>query len=325
MNSAIVVTGAGSGIGREIARRAARDGSFMLLADARPGPLAEITAELVAGGAEAHALAINLLDTDAGERIEGALSERDLYCDVLVNSAGLGLYGLAAEIDRGAQINLFNVNARVLTELTLRFLPGMVRRGRGGVLNLGSIAGYAPGPKMAVYHATKAYVRFFSTALAAEVAGTGVTVTCLIPGMVRTPFLDALPMRNYLFEILAADKSGPHRGGGMAWLSGRKGRGRATLVRPHFSGACAYLIGPHFGAINSCLSAPAASVAAAGRTKHCRHRQLNIERPAVRHWWLTEWFGRVAARQLGLAPLRPIPRYSVPMMRSQKVKKSPKL
>jgi uncharacterized protein len=230
MNPAIVVTGAGSGIGREIARRAARDGSFMLLADARPGPLAEITAELVAGGAEAHALAINLLDADAGERIEGALSERNLYCDVLVNSAGLGLYGLAAEIDRGAQMNLFNVNARVLTELTLRFLPGMVTRGRGGVLNLGSIAGYSPGPKMAVYHATKAYVRFFSSALAIEVAGTGVTVTCLIPGIVRTPFLDALPMRNYLLRFLP--RTNPVDTAEAGWRGFRAGR---DVVVPRLS------------------------------------------------------------------------------------------
>lgn len=230
MKPAIVVTGAGSGIGREIARCAARDGSFMLLVDVRPELLAEATADLVAGGAEAHALAIDLLDTDAGERIEGALSERDLYCDVLVNSAGLGLYGLAAEIDGGAQMNLFNVNARVLTELTLRFLPGMVKRGRGGVLNLGSIAGYSPGPKMAVYHATKAYVRSFSIALAAEVAGTGVTVTCLTPGIVRTPFLDALPMRNYLFRILP--RANPADTAEAGWRGFRAGR---NIVVPRLS------------------------------------------------------------------------------------------
>ena len=135
--------------------------------------------------------------------IERALTERDLYCDVLVNSAGLGLFGPAAEIDRVEQMQLLDVNVRALTELTLRFLPGMVRRGRGGVFNVGSIAGYMPGPYMAMYHASKAYVRSLSAALAAEVTGTGVTVTNLSPGIVRTPFFDRIPIRHTrLFKLL---------------------------------------------------------------------------------------------------------------------------
>ena len=190
MKAAIVVTGASSGIGRELARVAARDGSAMLLVGQSQTALDDLVAELTAGGGETHALALDLADRQAGDRIESALSARDLYCDVLVNSAGFGLYGPAAELDRAEQIKLLDVNARALTELTLRFLPGMLQRRRGGVVNVGSITGYMPGPRMALYFATKAYVRSFSASLSAEVAGSGVTVTCLAPGVVRTAFFE---------------------------------------------------------------------------------------------------------------------------------------
>jgi short-subunit dehydrogenase len=190
MKAAIVVTGASSGIGRELARVAARRGSAMLLVGQSQTALDELAAELTASGAETHPLALDLADRQAGDRIESALFARDLYCDVLVNSAGFGLYGAAAELDRAEQIKLLDVNARALTELTLRFLPGMLQRRRGGVLNVGSITGYMPGPRMALYFATKAYVRSFSASLSAEVAGSGVTVTCLAPGVVRTAFFE---------------------------------------------------------------------------------------------------------------------------------------
>ena len=187
-NSAIVVTGASSGIGRALARIAAREGSFLLLVDRSDQALGDLVAELAADGAQAAALSIDLLDFHALECIESALSERGLYCDVLVNSAGFGVFGPAVEVARGEQLRLIDVNVRALTELTLRFLPGMVARGHGGILNVGSITGYATGPNMAVYYASKAYVNSFSAALASEVAGSGVTVTCLTPGVVRTAF-----------------------------------------------------------------------------------------------------------------------------------------
>jgi len=188
LKPAIVVTGASSGIGRELARVASRDGVFMLLIGRSQQALGEIVAQLKAGGAQADALVLDLLDPLAGDKIEAALKERGLYCDALVNSAGFGLFGAAAKIDRIEQVNLLDTNARALTELSLRFLPGMVTRGRGGILNVGSVTGYTPGPNMAVYYATKAYVNSFSAALAAEVRGSGVTVTCLAPGPVRTAF-----------------------------------------------------------------------------------------------------------------------------------------
>jgi short-subunit dehydrogenase len=187
---AIVVTGASSGIGRELARVAAREGAFMMLIGRSQQPLEQLAQELSARGTAAAAQCIDLTDRHAGEQIERALSDRGMYCDILINSAGFGLFGPAAEIDRNEQLDLLDVNARALTELTLRFLPAMVARRRGGILNVGSITGYSAGPNMAVYYASKAYVRFLSAALAAEVANSGVTITCLCPGPVRTAFFE---------------------------------------------------------------------------------------------------------------------------------------
>jgi uncharacterized protein len=190
MKPAIVVTGASSGIGRELARLAARDGLVMVLIGLTPEALDELAAELATAAVEAHALPIDLTDGDAGQRIENKLTEIGVYCEVLVNSAGFGIFGAAADTDRDTQLKLIDVNIRALTELTLRFLPGMIGRRRGGILNVGSITGYVPGPNMSTYYASKAYVRSFTAALAAETAATGVTVTCLAPGVVRTAFFD---------------------------------------------------------------------------------------------------------------------------------------
>jgi short-subunit dehydrogenase len=227
---AIVVTGASSGIGRELARLAAGDGSFMLLVGQSAAALDALVAELTARGASASALCLDLRDRDAGERIEAALAGRDLHCDVLVNSAGFGVFGAAAQADRAEQVDLLDVNARALTELTLRFLPGMVARGRGGVLNVGSITGYAPGPNMAVYFASKAYVNSFSAALSAEVAGTGVTVTCLAPGVVRTAFFDRCKVgKTRLFKL--APRSNAPATAAAAWRGFKAGK---RLVIPRW-------------------------------------------------------------------------------------------
>jgi short-subunit dehydrogenase len=203
MKPAIVVTGASSGNGRELARVAAREGSVMVLLDQSQQALEDVVAELGRCGVQAHALCFNLADRDAGQGVEDALSELGVYCDILVNSAGFGVFGPAAEADREEQLSLLDVNARALTELTLRFLPGMVARRRGGILNVGSTTGYVPGPNMAVYYASKAYVRSFTAALTAELAGTGVTVTCLSPGIVRTAFFERAAVgKTRLFKLM---------------------------------------------------------------------------------------------------------------------------
>jgi len=201
--AAIVVTGASSGIGRAIARVAAREKCFLLLVGRSQRALDELVAELEAEGAPAAVVSVDLLARGALNAIENALRDRGLYCDVLINSAGFGVFGPAAQVAASEQLNLLDLNIRALTELTLRFLPGMVARGHGGVLNVGSIAGYAAGPNMAVYYASKAYVNSFSAALAAELAGTGVTVTCLVPGVVRTAFFErCLAGQTWLMKLM---------------------------------------------------------------------------------------------------------------------------
>jgi len=187
---AIVISGASSGLGRELARVAARDGTFLLLLGRSQSALDELAAELARAGAQSAALAIDLLSPGATERIDRELAARGLYCDVLINSAGFGVFGPAAATSRDEHLDLIDVNIRALTDLTLRFLPGMIARRRGGIINLGSITGYAAGPNMSTYYASKAYVNSFTAALSEETAGTGVTVTCLEPGVVRTAFFE---------------------------------------------------------------------------------------------------------------------------------------
>jgi short-subunit dehydrogenase len=238
----IVVTGASSGIGRELARVFAGDGSALMLLALDQKGLDEIAAELTASGIQAHAFAIDLADRGAGQWIEKKLSELGAYCDVLVNAAGFGVFGAATATDRDEHLKLIDVNMRVLTDLTLRFLPGMLARRRGGVLNVGSITGYSPGPNMSTYFASKAYVRSFSAALAAEVAGSGVTVTCLSPGVVRTAFFDRWNVgKAPLFKI--APRTNAKATAEAGWRGFRAGK---RLVIPRFvdrliAGGCAVL------------------------------------------------------------------------------------
>lgn len=227
---AVVVTGASSGIGREIARLAARDGRALLLTGRSADALETLRAEIETAGGSAAALAVDLQDRDAIDRIEQALDARGWYCDVLVNSAGFGVFGTVAGADAKTQLGLIDVNIRAVAELTMRFLPGMIARRRGGILNVGSITAFSPGPYMAAYCASKAFVKSFTAAMAAEVAGSGVTVTNLTPGIVRTAFFHRDPMeRSRLIKLL------PHGGveitAEAGWSAFKAGR---TMVVPRF-------------------------------------------------------------------------------------------
>jgi short-subunit dehydrogenase len=189
--AAIVVTGASSGIGQEIALVAAGEGLPMLLVGRSQAALDETAAAATLRGApEAITISIDLEDRTAIAAIDQLLTSKGWHCQLLVNSAGFGAFGPAAELDASTQLNLVDVNIRALVALSLHYLPGMIARRAGGILNVGSITSYFPGPHMAAYFASKAFVRSFSIALAAEVAQHGVWVTCLSPGVVRTPFFD---------------------------------------------------------------------------------------------------------------------------------------
>lgn len=191
----VLVTGASAGIGTEFARLFAADGAELVLLARRADRLEALAAELrQRHGTTVHVMAADLSDPVCPGRLSDRLEAENITIDVLVNNAGFGARGEFADLEAGRQQDMVQVNAAALTELSRRFLPGMLARGRGGILNVSSIAGFQPGPYMTVYYATKAYVLSFSEALAEEVRGTGVTVSCLCPGPTITEFGQAAGM-----------------------------------------------------------------------------------------------------------------------------------
>jgi uncharacterized protein len=203
MQPAVVVTGASSGLGVEFAKLAAAEGAkVVLIARSRP-ELDLLAGTIDPSGRFAVVLSLDLGAPDAGEVVARELDALDLYCHILINNAGFGLFGDAVELDRERQLGIIDVNLRTATDLMLRFLPAMVARKSGAVLNVGSVAGFVPGPRMAVYFASKAYLLSISQALMQEVRHAGVTVTCLCPGPLRTSFLErAGADRVGLFKLL---------------------------------------------------------------------------------------------------------------------------
>jgi short-subunit dehydrogenase len=187
-----LVTGASAGIGKELARLLAADHDLILTAR-REAELRALAAELAP--AVCRVFAFDLADPAAPKALSEAVAAAGLTVDVLVNNAGFGDLGPFAEADLAKMLRMIQVNVTALTELTGLFLPGMLARERGRVLNVGSVAGFQPGPLMAVYYATKAYVNSFSEALSNEAAGTGVTVTCLAPGPTESEFAAVSGMR----------------------------------------------------------------------------------------------------------------------------------
>jgi short-subunit dehydrogenase len=185
----VLITGASSGIGRELARYFAGAGSDLVLVARREARLAELGRELISRyNVKVHVLPKDLGLPDACRAIEEELRKENIRIDVLVNDAGFGDLGLFASLGIDRQMKMVQVNVNALTELTRRFLPGMIERGRGGVLNVASTSSFQPGPLMSVYYATKAYVLYLSEGLAEELGGTGVSVTCLCPGPTITEF-----------------------------------------------------------------------------------------------------------------------------------------
>ena len=182
-----LITGASAGIGREIARilAVAHDHDLVLTAR-REAELHALAAELAP--ATCHVFPADLADAAAPRALVEAVRTAGLTIDVLVNNAGFGDHGPFSDADLAKMLHMIQVNVTALTELTGLVLPGMLERKKGRILNVGSVAGFQPGPLMAVYYATKAYVNSFSEALANEVAGTGVTVTCLAPGPTESEF-----------------------------------------------------------------------------------------------------------------------------------------
>jgi uncharacterized protein len=216
-----LVTGASVGLGRELARLLAADKNDLVLVARRRDKLEELAAELK----QAHGVAVEVLPADLGDpaapaAILAQLAGREI--DVLVNNAGFASNGPFHELAAGRELEMIEVNVRALVHLTRLFLPAMVARKRGRVLNMGSTAGFVPGPFMATYYASKAFVVSFTEALAFELRGSGVTATVSCPGATATEFAAVAGTdQSALFKAGAADAVTVARHAYRAMLAGR--------------------------------------------------------------------------------------------------------
>jgi len=209
-----LVTGASMGIGKELAKIFAADGRDLVLVARSEDKLRSLADELQsAHGITAHVLPADLSDPSAPSNIFASLESKGLALDYLVNNAGFGATGPFAELELELQMNMLQVNIDALVALTHLALQGMLARKKGRILNIASTAGFQPGPDMAIYYATKAFVIMFSEGIAEEVKDAGVTVTAHCPGATATNFADtAGNAKSILFKLGAApaDKVAKH-------------------------------------------------------------------------------------------------------------------
>ncbi len=182
-----LITGASAGIGVALARVFAREGHQLALVARREDRLCALADEIVARGPRPIVLVDDLVVAGSTERLRRALTEHGVEPQYVVNNAGFGLVGQAAKLDRAEQLSMIDLNVRTLTELSLGFIESLQRH-KGGILNVGSMAGFLPGPGMAIYYASKGYVLSLSEALHSELKPRGVRVTVLCPGPVPTEF-----------------------------------------------------------------------------------------------------------------------------------------
>jgi uncharacterized protein len=218
-----LITGASSGIGAALAHVFAAHGHETVLMARRATELAKVAAAIfAAGGKPPHVVAIDLAQRGACDRIEQELASRGLEPAIVVNNAGYGLFGDAARLDRAAQLAMIELNVRVLTDLSLRFVQSLARHG-GGVLNVASLAALVPGPGMAIYHASKAYALSLSEALHHELAPRGIRVTVLCPGPVKTEFQQRSGMAENLYpRFMARSAERVAREGYDGFMAGRR-------------------------------------------------------------------------------------------------------
>jgi short-subunit dehydrogenase len=210
-----LITGASSGLGEGFAKALAARKHNLLLVARRQERLAELAVELERGNdVSVKTIALDLAAPDAGERLMAEVATRGLTIETLINNAGFGARGGFAKIGLDEQKRMIALNCTALMELCHRVLPGMIERGRGGILNVASTASFQPGPWMAVYYATKAFVLSFSEALHEEVRAHGIKVAALCPGPTRTEFADVAGMGDSaLFKRFASSSDAVVRDG----------------------------------------------------------------------------------------------------------------
>jgi short-subunit dehydrogenase len=214
-----LITGASAGLGEGFARALAAKGNALILTARRVDRLDALAADLrAAHGVTVHVFAADLADQDGPAALVDAIATAALPIDVLINNAGFGARGDFAELDSALQLGMIDLNCRALVALTHAVLPQMIARGSGGILNLASVASFQPGPWMAVYYASKAFVLSFSEALHEEVKGKGVRVAA----PTRTEFADVAGLGDTaLFERLASDPAAVVRDGLAALAANR--------------------------------------------------------------------------------------------------------
>lgn len=240
MNGITLITGASLGIGEELAYVAAAAGRKLVLTARSTEGLNRVADAVAAKGfSRPEIIPLDLSLPDAAETIAGVLKAKNFRVAELVNNAGYGLSGPLENLDRAGQIGMVDLNIRVLTELAVRFLPEIIEA-KGGILNVGSVASYVPGPGMAVYYASKAYVLSFSEALSVELKGRA-RVTALCPGPTPTGFQErARPgSRGKMFPLM------PHTSAAQVAWEGWRGfeRGKRAVV-PGWLNKCIVFLAP---------------------------------------------------------------------------------
>jgi short-subunit dehydrogenase len=203
--STVLITGASGGIGYELAKLFARDRHNLVLVARNADKLAQVATELQMHGVTVKTVALDLTEPHAPKFLFDQLQREGLAVDILINNAGFGTFGEFVRTPEAEILGQISLNIAALTELTRLFLPSMIARHSGRIMNVASTAGFQPGPLMAVYYATKAYVISFSEAIANELHGSGVTVTCFCPGATHTGFAQRAGINfSRLFKHLGA-------------------------------------------------------------------------------------------------------------------------
>jgi len=220
--STALITGASGGIGYELARLFARDHYNLVLVARSGDKLSQVANELQSHGVIVKIIALDLAQAPAPKFLFDQLQRDGVAIDILVNNAGFGVFGEFAQMPEEQIFGQIDLNIRALTELTRLFLPPMVARRSGRIMNVASTAGFQPGPLMVVYYATKAYVISFSEAIANELRNSGVTVTCFCPGATHTGFARRAGVDNSrLFKLGAMNAEKVALDGYRAVMEGR--------------------------------------------------------------------------------------------------------
>lgn len=216
-----LITGGTSGIGKELARLFAKDGHNIILVARDEAELSSTASELKTNNVEVITIAKDLFQKESASQVYDLVKAKGVEVDTLVNDAGQGVYGLFAENELQRELDIIQLNVMSLVVLTKLFLKDFVAKGSGKILNVGSIAGTAPGPFQAVYHGTKAFVNNFSEGLRNEVKEKGITVTVLLPGATDTDFFNKADMLDSkIMESKMSDPADVAKDGYEALMSG---------------------------------------------------------------------------------------------------------